>query len=238
MDKTPNHVAIIMDGNGRWAKARGLPRTQGHLEGVRRVDEIVEAAIARGVKILTLYTFSRENWSRPAGEVSMLMQTLVSALSQKLLKLHENGVRFCICGQRQGAPGPVLAAFDKAAEYTKDNTGLVLNIAFNYGGRQEIIDAVQAIAKAVSAGTLFPDDIDEKVFASHLYTAGLPDPDLLIRTSGEIRISNFLLWQLSYAEFYFTEKFWPEFTSKEFDKALEEYSRRERRFGDVAVKGG
>lgn len=227
-----------MDGNGRWAKARGLVRTQGHLEGVKRVDDIVEAASVRGVKVLTLYTFSTENWSRPANEVSMLMQTLVTALSQKLRKMHEMGVRFYISGRRQGAPQAVLATFDKAVEYTRNNKGLVLNIAFNYGGRQEIVDAVRSLAEDVALGKIVPGDIDEPSISSRLYTAGLPDPDLLIRTSGEQRISNFLLWQLSYAEFWFTEKCWPDFTADEFDKALAVYASRERRFGDVATKGG
>ena len=167
----------------------------------------------------------------------MLMQTMVSALSQKLRQLHDNGVKFRLCGQRQGAPGPVLVAFDQAVEYTRNNTGLILNIAFNYGGRQEIMDAVTAIAGKTANGALLPENINEQTFADHLYTAGLPDPDLLIRTSGEIRISNFLLWQLSYAEFYFTDKCWPEFTPAEFDKALAEFARRERRFGDIAAKG-
>ncbi|MBF0122340.1 MAG: isoprenyl transferase [Candidatus Omnitrophica bacterium] len=235
----PRHIAIIMDGNGRWAKERGLLRTQGHLEGVKRVDEIVEASSKMGLKALTLYTFSTENWTRPEDEVSMLMQTLVTVLEQKLRKLHDNGVRFRVCGSRDGAPKFVLHTFDKAAEYTKDNTGLTLNIAFNYGGRQEILDAVRGIAQEVKAGSLEPSAINENVFSDHLYTKGLPDPDLLIRTSGELRISNFLLWQLSYAEFYFTEKYWPDFTPAELEKAIGDYQRRERRFGSIrTVSGG
>lgn len=235
--RIPGHVAIIMDGNGRWARERGLLRTQGHLEGVKRVDEIVEAAGRMGIKALTLYTFSTENWSRPEDEVFMLMQTLVKVLGDKLKKLHENGVRFRVCGRRKGAPAQVLETFDKAVEYTRDNKGLVLNIAFNYGGRQEILDAVQAIAQKVKDGTLAPAAVDENVFGDHLYTRGLPDPDLLIRTSGEFRISNFLLWQLSYAEFYFTEKYWPDFTPAELEKAIADYQRRDRRFGRVAGTG-
>ena len=233
----PQHIAIIMDGNGRWAKARGLPRTQGHVEGVKRVDEIVEAAAQRGVKALTLYTFSTENWTRPANEVSMLMETLVSVLSQKLRKLHDNNVRFRVSGRREGAPQRVLETFDKAAEYTRNNTGLILNIAFNYGGRQEILDAVKAFGADVVAGKATLAGLNEDVFGAYLSTHGLPDPDLLIRTSGEMRISNFLLWQLSYAEFYFTDKFWPEFTALELDKAIADFNRRERRFGDVAAAG-
>lgn len=226
-----------MDGNGRWAKARGLPRTSGHLEGVNRVDEIVEAASNAGVRVLTLYTFSTENWTRPETEVSMLMQTLVTVIGQKLRKFHEKNVRFMVSGRREGAPKAVLETFDKAVDYTKGNTGLTLNIAFNYGGRQEIIDGIRALVRDCKAGKLSEADINESMFGNFLYTAGLPDPDLLIRTSGEKRISNFLLWQLSYAEFYFTEKFWPEFTAEELAKAIREFQGRERRFGDVQAKG-
>lgn len=232
-DRIPAHVAIIMDGNGRWAKAKGLPRTQGHVEGVKRVDEVVEEAKNLGLKALTLFTFSTENWVRPESEVSMLMQTLVSALGQKLKKLDDNNVRFRVSGSREGAPRMVLETFDKAMELTKDNTGLILNIAFNYGGRQEIIHAVRALARDCRDGKISPEEIDEEIFAAHLYTKGLPDPDLLIRTSGELRISNFLLWQLSYAEFFFTDKFWPEFTPEEFRMAIADFQRRGRRFGDV-----
>lgn len=233
----PQHIAIIMDGNGRWAKARGLPRTQGHIEGVKRVDEIVDAAAKAGVKVLTLFTFSTENWTRPPNEVSMLMQTLVTALSQKLRKLHENNIRFRLCGRRAGAPRSVLEIFDQAEKYTKDNTGLVLNIAFNYGGRQEILDAVRSFMSDCQAGRTTVDSLNESLFSSYLYTGGLPDPDLLIRTSGEARISNFLLWQLSYAEFYFTNKFWPDFTADELGKAILDFSGRLRRFGDIDPKG-
>ncbi len=232
----PQHIAIIMDGNGRWAKARGLVRTQGHIEGVKRVDEIVHAAAKQGVKVLTLYTFSTENWTRPANEVSMLMQTMVSVLSQKLRSLHENNIRFHLSGRREGAPQTVLQAFDQAVEYTKGNTGLILNIAFNYGGRQEILDAVRDFGSDLLAGRAALKDLDEKSFSRYLYTDGLPDPDLLIRTSGEMRISNFLLWQLSYAEFYFTDKFWPDFTADELDKAIRDFAGRTRRFGDVNAK--
>jgi undecaprenyl diphosphate synthase len=234
MNNTPQHVAIIMDGNGRWAQERGLARTQGHLEGVKRVEEIVQAASDAGVKVLTLYTFSTENWSRPEHEVSMLMETLVMALGQKMQKMCSNKVRMHVSGRRAGAPRSVLEAFDRSVEATKDNPGMVLNIAFNYGGRQEILDAVQSIARDCAAGKMLPEGVNEDVFSSRLYTAGLPDPDLLIRTSGEKRISNFLLWQLSYAEFYFTEKYWPDFTSEEFHKALAEFAGRRRRYGSIA----
>jgi undecaprenyl diphosphate synthase len=231
-------VAIIMDGNGRWAKARGLSRTQGHVEGVKRVDEIVEEARDLGLKAITLFTFSTENWVRPESEVSMLMQTLVSALGQKLKKLHNNNIRFRVSGSREGVPGTVLETFDKVMEQTKNNTGLVLNIAFNYGGRQEILGAVRGLARDCRDGKVAWEAIDEAMFSSYLYTNGLPDPDLLIRTSGELRISNFLLWQLSYAEFFFTDKYWPEFTPEEFRKAIADFQHRERRFGDVKTGEG
>jgi undecaprenyl diphosphate synthase len=235
-DRMPKHVAIIMDGNGRWAKERNFPRTQGHREGVKRVDELVSAANRMGIKVLTLFTFSTENWSRPDSEVSMLMKTLISVLEQKLTQLCENNVRFRVSGRREGAPMSVLRTFDRVAEATKGNTGLVLNIAFNYGGRQEIIDAVRMIARECLNGSLTPEAIDDEVLSRHLYTNGLPDPDLLIRTSGELRISNFLLWQLSYAEFYFTEKYWPDFTPAEFEKAILDYQSRDRRFGNIEAK--
>ena len=237
MDTIPQHVAIIMDGNGRWARQRGLDRTQGHIEGVKRVDEIVEAASNAGLKALTLYTFSTENWNRPDGEVSMLMQTLVTALSQKLMKLCANRVRMRVSGSRSGVPQVVLDAFDRTVDATRDNPGMVLNVAFNYGGRQEIVDAVRSIARDCVDNRITPEAVDEKLISSRLYTAGLPDPDLLIRTSGEKRISNFLLWQLSYAEFYFTEKCWPEFTVEEFNKALSDFAARERRYGLLMAKG-
>ena len=227
-----------MDGNGRWAKERGLARTQGHLEGVKRVDEIVQAASDAGVKVLTLYTFSTENWSRPENEVSMLMQTLIMALGQKMQKLCSNQVRMRVSGRREGAPKSVLEAFDRVVEATRNNPGMVLNIAFNYGGRQEIMDAVRSIARDCMAGHVQVDDLDDHVFESRLYTAGLPDPDLLIRTSGEKRISNFLLWQLSYAEFYFTDKYWPDFTSEELARAFSDFAGRQRRYGAVAGPKG
>ncbi len=237
-DRMPRHIAIIMDGNGRWAKERGLSRTQGHVEGVNRVDEIITASNRMGLKVLTLYTFSTENWSRPESEVSMLMQTLVNVLGKKLKQLCENNVRFRVSGRREGAPKGVLETFDKVAQATKGNTGLTLNIAFNYGGRQEIVDAVKVISRKCAEGVMTPDAINEEIISGHLYTSGLPDPDLLIRTSGELRISNFLLWQLSYAELYFTEKFWPDFTTDEYEKAIADYQKRERRFGNADAKKG
>jgi undecaprenyl diphosphate synthase len=229
----PRHVAIILDGNGRWAKSKNLPRSQGHVEGVRRVEEIVESARQMGIQVLTLYTFSTENWTRPETEVSMIMKIFCAVLDEKIKKLMKDNIRFRSIGRREGIPTDVLQRIDRAIEQTKNNTGLVVNIAFNYGSRVEIIDAVKNLAKAVKENRLQPDQINEQIISDALYTKGLPDPDLLIRTSGEKRISNFLLWQLSYAELYFTEKYWPQFDKEEFEKAISDYQRRERRYGNV-----
>ena len=234
--KVPEHVAIILDGNGRWAEARNLPRTQGHLEGVKRVEEIILSARRFGIRVLTLYTFSTENWNRPEFEVSMLMRTLISVLNQKVRDLNESQIRLQFIGSRKGIPAEVLKSIDYATELTKNNTAMILNIAFNYGGRVEILEAVSKIASDVQNQKIRIEEIDEALFSQYLYTRGLPDPDLLIRTSGEKRISNFLLWQLSYAEFYFTEKFWPEFNEHEFLKAIEDYQLRERRYGSIGSK--
>ena len=231
----PRHVAIIMDGNGRWAKARGMSRTQGHLEGVKRVEEIIKYARDIGIKILTIYAFSTENWSRPQDEVSMIMRTFILVLGQKARELAKKGVRIKFIGRRQGMPQEVLKAMDEAAQITMASTVMTLNIAFNYGARSELVDAIQSIAAGVSEGKIKVNDIDEKMISSHLYTQGQPDPDLLIRTSGEERISNFLLWQLSYSELYFTDKCWPEFNEGELLKALADYAQRDRRWGGVKV---
>ena len=193
----PRHVAIIMDGNGRWAKKQGLPRFRGHLEGVRRLEEVAEAAHQRGIKVLTVFAFSTENWRRPKREVAMLMNTLCTVLEQRLRRLVKNDIRLFFIGDRAGIPEKVLRCLDTSMEQTRDNQGLVLNLAFNYGARQEIVSAVRAIAREVQAGRQVPDEIDEQVVSRALYTRDLPDPDLLIRTSGEHRISNFLLWQAS-----------------------------------------
>lgn len=234
-DKIPSHVAIIMDGNGRWAKSRGMSRTQGHLEGVKRVEEIIKAARDMGIKFLTIYAFSTENWSRPQDEVSMIMRTFILVLGQKARELAKKGVRIKFIGRRQGMPQEVLKAMDEAAQITMASTVMTLNIAFNYGARSELVDAIQSIAAGVSEGKIKVNDIDEKMISSHLYTQGQPDPDLLIRTSGEERISNFLLWQLSYSELYFTDKCWPEFNEGELLKALADYAQRDRRWGGVKV---
>ncbi len=233
MNKIPRHVAIIMDGNGRWAKARGLARTQGHLEGVKRVEEIIKAARNSGIEFLTLYAFSTENWSRPQDEVSMIMRTFIMVLGQKARELAQNGVRIHFIGRREGVPQDVLHAMDEAVGLTQDKTAMTLNVAFNYGARAEIVDAVKSIALELKEGRIKIDAIDQELISAHLYTKGQPDPDLLIRTSGEERISNFLLWQLSYAEFYFTDKCWPEFTAEELSKALVSYAQRERRWGKI-----
>lgn len=230
----PKHVAIILDGNGRWAKSRRLPRTQGHLEGVKRVDEAIETCMKMGVKVLTVYVFSTENWNRPKNEVSMLIHTLVAVLNRKVKKMHEAGVRLQFIGRRQGIPDQVSKGFEDATELTKNNSKLTVNVAFNYGGRTEILDAVGHILDDVQSGKVKKEDINEALFSDYLYTRGLPDPDLLIRTSGEKRISNFLLWQLSYAEFYFTEKFWPDFDETEFRKAIADFQGRERRYGGLS----
>lgn len=231
--KIPQHVAIILDGNGRWAKSRRLPRTQGHLEGVKRVDEAIDTCIKIGIKVLTIYVFSTENWNRPKNEVSMLIHTLVAVLNRKVRRMHEAGVRLQFIGRRQGIPDQVTKGFEDATELTKNNTKLTVNVAFNYGGRTEILDAVGKIVDDIQSGKIKKDDVNEALFGEYLYTRGLPDPDLLIRTSGEKRISNFLLWQLSYAEFYFTEKFWPEFTEEEFRKAIADFQSRDRRYGGL-----
>lgn len=230
----PQHVAIIMDGNGRWAKQRNLPRTHGHLEGVKRVEEIVRVAREMGIKALTLYAFSTENWRRPEDEVSMLMRTLIAVLNRKVRELDKVNIKLQFIGRREGIPNAVLKTIDSATALTKDNTGMALNIAFNYGSRMEILDAVRKIASDVKDGKIKISGITEELMSDSLYTRSLPDPDLLIRTSGEQRISNFLLWQLSYAEFYFTENFWPDFKEREFKEAIENFQKRERRFGDIA----
>ncbi|MBL6928853.1 MAG: isoprenyl transferase [Rhodospirillales bacterium] len=227
----PLHVAVIMDGNGRWAKARGLPRTAGHRRGVETAREIVEAAADCGVSILTLFGFSSENWNRPQGEIRDLMGLLRLYLRNEVGNLHKNGVRLRIVGERSALAADIVSLIEEAEELTKENTRLTLVIALNYGGRQEIATAARRIAKAVQAGSLDPEDIDEAVFSDHLFMADLPDPDLLIRTSGEQRVSNFLLWQLAYTEFVFVDTHWPDFSREMFNQAVVEFQGRERRFG-------
>lgn len=229
----PEHVAIIMDGNGRWAKRRNLPRTAGHEAGVDAVRKIVRVAAEIGIKYLTLYTFSVENWARPREEVAALMRLLTRATRNELDELNRNNVRLITTGRIDGLSISRRKVLTRAMEKTHDNTGLVLNLALNYGGRTEIIDAVKAIALSVRSGHIKPNEINEALFSEYLYTADLPDPDLLIRTSGEMRISNFLLWQTSYTEMYVTKVLWPDFGRKDLFNAIIDYQKRERRFGKV-----
>ena len=230
----PRHVAIIMDGNGRWAKRRGLPRAAGHREGVKSVKSIVEACGELGVEYLTLYTFSKENWGRPSTEVSTLMKLLVSSLRKEINELMEKNVRLTTIGELDDMPADVAAELRDAAERTKHNTGLNLVLALSYGARNEIVSAVKNLARRVASGELYAEDIDEEQLSNALFTANLPDPDLLIRTSGEQRLSNFLLWQVAYAEMYITRVFWPDFRKREFYEALISFMKRERRFGMVS----
>ncbi len=227
--RLPTHVAVIMDGNGRWAKGRGLPRSAGHRAGVERVRTVIRMSSDIGIRYLTLFAFSTENWKRPEGEVSVLMSLLVEYLIKELPELHEKNVRIRTLGDMSALPDKVKAEISRAIETTKDNTGLTVNMAINYGARQELVEAVR---KALADGVK-PEDVDETWISSALYTAGDPDPDLLIRTSGEARISNFLLYQLAYTELYFTGIYWPDFDEAEYAKALADYAGRDRRFGGV-----
>jgi undecaprenyl diphosphate synthase len=229
----PAHVAIIMDGNGRWARARHLPRVEGHRNGVESVRAIVRACGEVGVKYLTLYAFSVENWNRPKDEVDTLMKYLARFLKNEIGELNRNNVRLETIGQIYRLPEFVQEQLRKTQAALAKNNGLTLVLALSYGGRQEIVEGVRAIATKVKAGRLDAADINEKVIAEHLYTRHFPDPDLLIRTSGEMRLSNFLLWQISYAELVVTPMLWPDFRKAEFFAALEEYARRHRRFGGV-----
>ena len=229
----PRHVAIIMDGNGRWAQEKGLSRTAGHKEGINRVKEIIKAASESGIEVLTLFAFSTENWSRPKKEIDMLMRYLDNFLGKEIDSLHKNNIKFRVIGRDEPLPKNIQFRIREAQAKTADNTGLVLVLALNYGARQEITDAVRNISSAVSKGQLNPDNINEDTIKGALYTAGLPDPDLFIRTSGELRISNFLLWQLSYAELCFPKKYWPDFKKDDFLRAVKEYGVRQRRFGKV-----
>lgn len=229
----PKHIAIIMDGNGRWARSRGLPRTDGHREGIKKVKEIVKAARELGVKVVTFFAFSSENWSRPKKEISMLMKYLDHFLTREIKEMDKNNIRFLSIGRDEPLPLSVQKKIKQAQVKTGANTGLTVVLALNYGSRQEIVDAAKQFANSVMRAEADVNDLDEEMFSRYLYTAKLPDPDLLIRTSGQLRISNFLLWQLSYAELYFPKKFWPEFGAEDFKKAIEDYQSRERRFGGV-----
>jgi undecaprenyl diphosphate synthase len=230
------HVAIIMDGNGRWAAERGLPRAEGHRQGVESVRRTLEAAMELGVSHLTLFSFSSENWSRPKQEINDLFGLLRRFVRRDLADLHKNGVKIRVIGARTGLESDILRMLDEAAELTKDNTALNLTIAFNYGARDEIARAAQRIAEDVKAGAMDASDVTPEKFSTYLDTAGLPDPDLLIRTSGELRLSNFLLWQLAYAEFVFVDVYWPDFSKDVFAAAIAEYQQRSRRFGGTSAR--
>ncbi|MFH1217931.1 MAG: isoprenyl transferase [Pseudomonadota bacterium] len=230
-DNLPVHIAIIMDGNGRWAQSRGLMRLIGHKAGVRTVQEIVKAARELGIRVLTLYAFSSENWKRPPQEVTGLMALLKSYLESELSSMLQNDVSLRCIGNKESLPSEVQQTLDQSIAKTAGNTGLILNLALSYGGREEIIRAAREMARLCVDGTMNPDDLMEEHLAAHLYSAGLPDPDLVIRTGGEFRLSNFLLWQSSYAELYFTETQWPDFSKDHFTAAIAVFQQRQRRFG-------
>jgi len=227
----PQHIAIIMDGNGRWAKKKALPKVMGHAKGVESVKEIVASCIKFGVRYLTLYAFSTENWQRPKNEVKAVFKLLGDFLNSQTRLFHENNVRFCVIGERHKLEPGLKERIEQVEKDTAGYNTLVLNIALSYGAREEILNAVRLLSEEVKKGAIKPSGINEAVFSGHLYTRDCPDPDLLIRTSGEMRISNFLLWQISYAEIYVTEKFWPDFRERDLKEAIEEYQKRERRFG-------
>ncbi|MCG3118349.1 MAG: Ditrans,polycis-undecaprenyl-diphosphate synthase ((2E,6E)-farnesyl-diphosphate specific) [bacterium] len=232
--KLPEHVAIIMDGNGRWAKRRGLSRVEGHREGINSVREIVRACGELGIEYLTLYTFSKENWNRPKTEVAALMSLLLKTIRDEVAELKRNNVRLMTMGRLEDLPMLARQGMQHGIRSLRQNSGLTLNLALSYSSRQEMVEAMRRIAREVKAGRLQPEDIDEFTISSNLYTAAIPDPDLLIRTSGELRLSNFLLWQLAYTEIYVTEVLWPDFRRREFYHALLSYQQRERRFGMVS----
>lgn len=229
MENGPNHIAIIMDGNGRWAKEKGLPRVSGHKKAVDVVRNIIERSVHLGIKSLTLFAFSSENWSRPKEEVSFLMSLFFKVLNQEVNKLNKNGIKLKIIGNRELLSDRIIQLINSAEKITKNNNILNLNVAINYGGRQDIVNSAK---KIISLG-FKPEDITEELFSKYLSLNEQTDPDLLIRTSGEQRISNFLLWQLSYSELYFTDVYWPDFSVEEFDKAIEVYKSRQRRYGGV-----
>jgi undecaprenyl diphosphate synthase len=233
LDLLPKHVAIIMDGNGRWAKARALPRMMGHRAGVERLRDIVAATSDLNIPVLTVYAFSAENWKRPKEEVGGLMRLLIEYLEKELLELAKNGVRITFLGSRKGLSDAVLSAMDHAAEKTRENSKMVLNLAFNYGGRQSIARTARYLAELAAKGSLNPDAIDEALFAKTLNVNDLPDPDVVIRTSGEYRLSNFLPFETAYSELVFTDTYWPDFDERAYLNALAEYQRRNRRFGGL-----
>ncbi|NEO49460.1 MAG: isoprenyl transferase [Moorea sp. SIO4A3] len=232
-DRLPRHVAVIMDGNGRWAKRRGLPRVIGHRQGVEALKKLLRCCDDWGIKALTAYAFSTENWGRPLEEVEFLMTLFERVLARELQEMMEENVRIQFVGNLTALPPSLQAQIEHSMNETLNNTGIQFTVATNYGARQEIIQACRAIATQVQLGHIQPDDIDEALFSRHLYTANVCDPDLLIRTSGEMRLSNFLLWQMAYGELYITDTLWPDFDRGEFHRALSTYQQRERRFGKV-----
>lgn len=236
LGKLPKHIAVIMDGNGRWAIERNQSRTAGHREGIESVRDIVKASSLLGIKYLTLYAFSIENWKRPASEVSILMKLLEYFLKAELEELHKNNVRISTIGKISSLPKSIQELLYYAIEKTKENTGLTLTLALSYSGRWDIVRAVQMIALDVRRGKVSPEDLSDELFSSYLQTNEIPDPDLLIRTSGEMRLSNFLLWELAYSEIYITDKYWPEFRRKDLYEALYDYFKRERRFGQTSAQ--
>jgi undecaprenyl diphosphate synthase len=229
LTKIPTHVAIIMDGNGRWAKQRGLPRNEGHRAGVENMRRVLEGAVEFGVKVLTIYAFSTENWGRPEEEVRGLLSIFEEVIAREVTELHKNGVRLRHLGTLAGISDRMKEAVQGAIELTKQNDRITLNIAFNYGGRAEILNAIARLIE----NRVTPERLDEKLFESFLYTTGTPDPDLIVRTAGEMRLSNFLIWQAAYAEYYSTPTFWPDFDKQELYKALVAFSQRQRRFGKL-----
>lgn len=230
----PNHLAIILDGNGRWAKNRGLSRTEGHKEGVKNLEILINECNELSMKYLTLYVFSTENWKRPVFEVNNLMFLLNKYLIEKAETLHKENIKLNVIGEIERLPSKTLKLINNVMEITKNNSKLVLNLAINYGARNEIINGVKSIARKVINGGIDIDSIDEEIFSTYLYTNGIPDPDLLIRTSGEYRLSNFLLWQCAYTEFWYTEVLWPDFKKENLYEAIENFSKRKRRFGRVS----
>lgn len=232
-DTLPSHIAIIMDGNGRWAKKRGMPRNIGHKEGSNTLRKIVKVCDKIGIKYLTVFAFSTENWKRPKGEVDALMSLLLNYLMNAEKEIGGRKIKIKVIGDKKGLSDEIISQINRVTKSTAKNDGLTLNIALNYGSRDEIIHGVKEIAGDVSKGTLKIEDISEKTFSDRLYTAGIPDPDLLIRTSGEMRISNFLLWQLAYTEFWYTDVYWPDFNETHLMDAIKEYQNRQRRFGGV-----
>jgi len=231
LDRMPVHVAIIMDGNGRWAQSRNLPRMAGHNAGMQAIKEVVKASSSLGIKHLTVYAFSTENWKRSSEEVNGIFRLIVVYIEKELKELHENNVKVRVLGDYEKLPTEAVKSLERSLDTTKDNTGLQFNIALNYGGRDEILRSVKKLAGEVEAGRLKAEDITEGMISEHLYTAGIPDPDLIIRTSGEMRLSNYLLWQCAYSEFVFTDVLWPDFTREEYERMIEIYQNRKRRFG-------